>query len=187
MSNTIPFTTYTLKNASNKGVPVFLGQSLKNNNINTKDYFPHQVSACKTTYLFASVVGTRNVKITRPTTTDPYVYIETRKVEPQQCPQYKPTSLLKSGDNTGLVLRNLSSDSSITIQDNGCNFGLSTYTYDVQNACNINGFYYGSLGSPGSSNVIWKFKEVVSASPCISVIHNQDTIYIVKSTDQSCC
>jgi hypothetical protein len=186
MANSIPFTTYTVKNESSKGVNVFLGISAKANNINTTDYYPHQVSACKTTYLFASVVGTRNVKVTRPTTTDPYVYIETRKVEPQQCPQYKSTSLLKSGDNTGLVLRNLNSDPSITIEDNGCNLGLSTFTYDVQNVCSINGFYYGSIGTPGNSNVVWKFKEVVGQSSCISIMQDQGTITIVADPT-SCC
>lgn len=168
-TNTIPFATYTVKNESTRGVNIFLGVATKNNNVNTVDYYPNQVLACKTTYLFASIVGTRNVKITRPTTTDPYIYIQTRQVAPQQCPEYPATSLLQTGDNTGITLRTLKSDASITIEDNGCNYGLSTPTYDVQNVCNMNGVYYGSIGTPGKSNVVWMFKEIIGSPPCITV------------------
>lgn len=165
--NNIPFTTYVVKNESKKGANIYLGIASRDNNATTKDYFPHQVIACKTTYLFASIVGTRNVKITRPTTTDPYIYVETRVVDPKQCGM-AATSLLKSGGSGGLTVRSVSSDSSITIEDYGCNYGLNTYRYFVQNACAINGIYYKTIGVPGKTNVIWQFKSI-QAGNCVSM------------------
>lgn len=173
-TNNLLFTTYTVKNESQRGVHVYLGIATKSNNATTVDYFPHKVVACKTTYLFASIVGTRNVKITRPTTTDPYIYVQTREVVPSQC-SLPPTSLLKSGDKKQMVLRTMSSDASIKIHENGCNYGLSTFTYNVANACSINGLLYKTYGIPGHSNVVWQFKTIIGDG-CIVVSDKDGTI-----------
>lgn len=173
---TIPFTLYTVKSESSKGVNVYLGVASKpDNRGNNTEYFPHQVVACKTTYLFASIVGTRNVKVTRPTTKDPYIYIETRGVAGQQCEGLEATSLLKSGSGS-LVMRTVTSDSSIKFIDNGCNYGLTTFKYDVQNACSINGFYYRTMGVPGQTDVVWLFKGIVGDPPCINVTQENGII-----------
>lgn len=158
--NNIPFTIYTVKNESIKGVNIYLGVASLSNNVTTVDYFPHQVIACKTTYLFASIVGSRNVRVTRPTTKDPYIYVETRKVTPMKVGSYDATSFMKSGDSNEIVLRTITSDKSIKIEDYGCNYGLSTFKYEVANACNINGFLYKTIGIPGHSNVTWQFKDI---------------------------
>jgi hypothetical protein len=172
-TNNLLFTTYTVKNESTRGAHVYMGIAAKGNNATTVDYFPHKVVACKTTYLFASIVGTRNVKITRPTTTDPYIYVQTREVDAKQC-SLPPTSLLKSGDKTNMVLRTMSSDPSITIHNNGCNYGLSTFTYNAINACSINGLLYKTYGTPGQSNVVWQFKTIIGDG-CI-VVSDKDGV-----------
>ena len=182
--NNVPFTVYSVKNESSKGVNVYLGVASKNNNATTVDYFPQQVVACKTTYLFASITGTRNVKITRPTTTDPYIYVETRQVAPTSCGQIRATSFLKQGNNAGMTMRTLSSDHSIKIEDNGCNYGLSTFKYNVANVCAMNGFFYRTLGTPGRSNVVWQFKDIITSN-CISMIDKNGTITFVL--DPNCC
>lgn len=182
--NNVPFAVYSVKNESSKGVHVYLGVASKNNNATTVDYFPHQVVSCKTTYLFASIVGTRNVKITRPTTTDPYIYVETRQVVPTNCGQFRASSVLKSGDVNGMTMRTLATDGSITIEDKGCNYGLSTFKYSVQNACSINGFYYKTLGVPGKSNVVWQFKDVAVGN-CI--IKTEKDGVITLELDPNCC
>lgn len=179
--NTIPFTLYTVKNESTKGVNIYLGIASINNNVTTSDYFPHRVLACKTSYLFASIVGTRNVKITRPTTTDPYIYVETRKVTPISCGLVEATSLLKSGSQDSVVLRTLTSDSSVKIEDYGCNYGISTFKYKVANACNINGLYYRTIGSPGNSHVQWLMKNI-TAEGDISIKETKDKITFVFKT-----
>jgi hypothetical protein len=185
--NNLPFTTYTVKNESSRGVNIYLGIASKGNNLtSTIDYFPHQVVACKTTYLFASIVGTRNVKITRPTTKDPYIYVETRKVQPQQVKDLEATSFLKSGGSGSMVLRRLSSDPSIVIEDNDCNYGLSTFTYSVQNACSINGFYYKTIGTPGQTNVVWQFKEIIGDPPCVDIVQNNGVITFVNIPELCC-
>ena len=173
-TNNLLFTTYTVKNESTRGAHVYMGIATKGNNANIVDYFPHKVVACKTTYLFASIVGTRNVKITRPTTTDPYIYVQTREVVPTQC-SIPPTSLLKEGDKYHMVLRTMASDPSIKIHNNGCNYGLSTFTYTARNACSINGFLYKTYGVPGQSNVVWQFKRVIGDG-CISVTDKDGVI-----------
>lgn len=162
--NNVPFTIYTVKNESTKGVNIYLGVASLSNNVTTVDYFPHRVIACKTTYLFASIVGSRNVRITRPTTVDPYIYVETRKVIPTKVGEYDATSFMKSGDSKEIVLRTITSDKSIKIEDYGCNYGLSTFKYEVANACNINGFLYKTVGIPGHSNVTWHFKNINASS-----------------------
>jgi hypothetical protein len=129
-------------------------------------------------------VGTRNVKITRPTTTDPYIYVETRQVFPTNCGQFRATSVLKEGDNNGMVMRTLATDGSITIEDHGCNYGLSTFKYSVQNACSINGFYYRTMGTPGRSNVIWQFKDITVGN-CLNMIDKDGIITI--QLDPNCC
>lgn len=185
-TNQVPFTIYTVKNESSKGVNVYLGVASKVDRTNTVDYFPHQVVACKTTYLFASIVGTRNVKVTRPTTTDPYIYIETRQVEGKQCEGLEATSLLKSSSTSGLTLRTIASDPSIKIEDNGCNYGLTTFTYDVQNVCSINGFYYRTIGIPGRTDVVWQFKEIEGDPPCVTLVENEGRIDIVNFPELCC-
>ena len=182
----LPYTVYTVKNESSRGANIFLGIASLANNINTKDYFPNQVSACKTTYLFATVAGTRNVKITRPTTTDPYVYIQTRQVSPKQCPDNPATSLMKSGDSSGIVMRTFSSDSSVIIEDLGCNYGLNTYTYDVENVCSINGLFYRTIGTPGRSNVVWQFKDIV-AENCVAIEQNGPVMTFDGAGIGACC
>ena len=186
-NNNLPFTYYTVKNESSRGVNVFMGVSSKKNNLTSEvDYFPHHVIACKTTYLFASIVGTRNVKITRPTTTDPYIYVQTRQVEPQQVKDLEATSFLKSGNSSGMTLRRLSSDSSIVINDNDCNYGLNTFTYKVQNVCSINGLFYKTYGSAGKTNVVWQFKEIEGDPPCVDVVQNGGEIIFVNRQELCC-
>lgn len=181
--NNLPFSTYTVKNETTDKVNVYMGVASRSNNATTSDYFPHQVVACKTTYLFASLVGTRNVKITRPTTKDPYIYVETREVVPTSC--YKPTSLLQSGGPGGIMLRTITTDPTITIEEHGCNYGFSTFRYFVQNACSMNGVYYGTIGVPGQTNVIWQFKSIYPGS-CITMEDNGCRLKF--SFDQeSCC
>lgn len=176
--NNIPFTIYTVKNESSKGVNIYLGIASINNTVTTSDYFPHRLLACKTSYLFASIVGTRNVKITRPTTIDPYIYVETRKVTPESCGSIKATSLLKSGNQSSIVLRTITSDASVKIDDYGCNYGLSTFKYKVANACNINGLYYKTIGIPGKSHVQWFMKSVTGGGD-ISIINTAEKIIFV--------
>lgn len=184
----LSFSVYSIKNENGDGgVNVFLGiASKKTTTNNTIDYFPHKVVACKSTYLFASIVGTRNVRVTRPTSTDPYIYLETRKpIAIQDGPP--ETSFLKSSDSSGMTLRTISSDASIQIRDNGCNYGLTTFKYDVQNACSINGFYYQKTGIPGESDVVWQFKEVVGVQPCINVLDSNGEITISFNKEECCC
>jgi hypothetical protein len=182
----LAFSVYSVKNENSNGVNVFLGiASKKTTTNNTIDYFPHKVVSCKSTYLFASIVGTRNVKVTRPTTTDPYIYLETRKVNPVR-DGIEATSFLKSGDSSGIVLRTITSDASIQINDKGCNYGLTTLKYDVQNACSINGLFYQRSGTPGESDVVWQFKEIVGVPPFINVSDSGGTITI-SFNNEACC
>jgi len=179
--NNIPFTLYTVKNESAKGVNVYLGIASINNNVTTSDYFPHMVIACKTSYLFASIVGTRNIRITRPTTIDPYIYVETRKVTPKSCGAVEATALMKSGSSDSIVLRTITSDTSVKIEDYGCNYGLSTFKYKVANACSINGMYYQTNGIPGRSHVQWKMKDVVGGGDIKIKITPEKVIFVFKS------
>jgi hypothetical protein len=183
--NNLPFSTYVVKNEVTDNVHVYMGIASRSNNANKTDYFPHQVVACKTTYLFASLVGTRNVKITRPTTQDPYIYVQTRAVDPQTCSGYEPTSLKYSGDMGGITLRTIKTDPTITIEDHGCNYGFTTFRYYVQNACSMNGVYYGTIGVPGESNVIWQFKSIVPGS-CILMEDNGCRLKF-SFDRESCC
>jgi hypothetical protein len=185
-SNNIPFTVYSVKTESPKGVNIFLGVASQSNNATTTDYFPHQVISCKTTYLFASIVGTRNVKVTRPTTTDPYVYIETRRVAGNICEEYPATSFMSKSSERGIEMRTLSSDGSIQIKDNDCNYGLDTYKYDVKNVCSINGLFYRTIGTPGKSNVVWQFKDIEGDPPCVIITQNRGEIIFSNDTDLCC-
>lgn len=164
-SSPLPFTIYSARNAVSAPAGTYLGQASKKTNVQgSYDYFPQQTQACSSVYLFARIAGTRNTKITRPTTTNPYVYITTRNYGANQVAGYESTSTLHDYTNNIATMRTITTDGSITItEDPRHDYSLEALTYDFDNVCNINGLFYRRLGVPGKSHVMWMMKDIVGS------------------------
>ena len=172
-SNSLPFTIYNARNADVAPAGTYLGQASKKTNIQgTYDYFPKMVQNCATVFLFARISGTRNTKITKPTTTNPYIYVTTRAYYVNQVPGYESTSLLHDFTNYITTMRTITTDGSILLTENSRHdYDLKALTYDFDNVCNINGLYYRRLGVPGKSHVVWMMKDIIG-SEFISITDN---------------
>jgi hypothetical protein len=183
-SNSLPFTIYSARNAIATPAGTYLGQANKKTNAaGTFDYFPQQVQACATVFLFARIAGTRNVNITRPTTTNPYIYISTRGYFVNQVPGFESTSLLHDFTNFTATMRTITTDGSIKIKENARHdYQLSALTYDFDNVCNINGLYFRRLGVPGKSNVVWMMKDIVG-SDYITIQDNNTSLNFTFNTN----
>jgi len=164
-SNSLPFTIYNARNADTAPAGTYLGQASKKTNLKgSYDYFPNLAVPCATVFIFARIVGTRNTKITRPTTENPYVYVTTRGYDVQKVPGYEYTSILHDYTDYTATLRTLTSDGSIVIKENARHdYELEAVTYDFDNACSINGLFFRRLGVPGKSDVVWMMKDIVGS------------------------
>lgn len=161
-SNSLPFTIYNARNAITAPAGTYLGRASKRTDLETSyDYFPNLVGACSNVFVFATIVGTRNTKVTRPTVDNPYIYVSTRGYFVKKIPDHEKTSILHNYDNYTATLRTLATDGSIIIKENDRHdYQLEALTYDFDNVCNVNGLFYRRLGVPGKSDVVWMMKNI---------------------------
>jgi hypothetical protein len=164
-NNSLPFTVYNARNADTAPAGTYLGQASKKTALSgSYDYFPHLAKTCATVFIFARIVGTRNTKITRPTTDNPYIYVSTRGYFVEKIPGYESTSILHDYDSYTATLRTITTDGSIILTENKRHdYDLQALTYDFDNVCNINGLFYRRLGVPGKSDVVWMMKDIVGS------------------------
>lgn len=200
INNQFPFKIYECQNLANTEAYVYLGKAaLAGLNGATSSYFPDQVDRnCSTTFLFASIVGGRNVRVDPATEEDPYIYIDARWYSFRPCGNDSSTgwpanSILSSvssseaGDIT-VYVKSLTTDGSVVIEggndsfvwsDQGqagdpfndpsfCDLTLRTHRYDCANCCGPNGVYAGRKGIPGKSDVLFMFKSIF-AGYCITI------------------
>ena len=164
-SNSLPFTIYNARNADSSPAGTYLGQASKKTDLKgSYDYFPNLARTCATVFIFATIVGTRNTKITRPTVDNPYVYVSTRGYFVEKISGYESTSILHDYADYTATLRTLATDGSIIIKENvRHDYELEALTYDFDNVCNVNGLFYRRLGVPGKSDVVWMMKTVIGS------------------------
>jgi hypothetical protein len=183
-SNSLPFTVYNARNADVAPAGTYLGQAAKKTNLKgTYDYFPHLAGHCTTVFLFARITGTRNTKITRPTTENPYIYVSTRGYFVDKVPEYESTSILHDYNDYTATIRTITTDGSIVIKENARNdYDLEALTYDFDNVCNINGLFFRRLGVPGKSDVVWMMKDIVG-SDYISIRDDDTAVNVGFNSD----
>lgn len=176
-NNSLPFVIYSARNADNAPAGTYLGQASKKTNVpGSYDYFPNLVKNCSTVFVFARIVGTRNTKITRPTTDNPYIYVSTRGYDVEKVPGFESTSILHDYSNYTATMRTITTDGSISINENPRHdYDLKSLTYDFDNVCNINGLFFRRLGVPGKSHVVWMMKDIVG-SDFIDVADNDTSL-----------
>lgn len=183
VENQFPFKIYEAVNAGSGGANVFLGKaSIAGVNGNKESFFPELAEAnCFTTFVFASIVGGKNVRVTPATEDDPYIYVDSRFYCFEPCAD-PATSVLAdvqyggTGDVT-VFMKSLVSDGSIIIQGGDCQISLSTHKYYSQNICQNAGVYSSTVGVPGASDVTFLFKSVLGGD-CISVVDTGETLVV---------
>jgi hypothetical protein len=87
IENEFPFKIYEARNLATSEAYVYLGKaSIAGLNGANENYFSHQADAnCFTTFLFASIVGGRNVRIDAATEEDPFIYVDSRWYDFRPC------------------------------------------------------------------------------------------------------
>ena len=162
---------------------------------------------CFTTFLFASIVGGKNVRVQPATEDNPYILIDSRWYDFKPCGN-EVTSIfdhLEYDDNDDITvfLKSLTSDGSVVINvgdnfswsdqgpqgeyDGSCTITLSTHRYYCENVCEPTeggGVFHGTQGVPGASDVEFLFKSIVGGD-CIKVEDTGQTIIV--SFDVSTC
>lgn len=191
IENQYPYKIYEAANAGSADAHVFLGKaSIGGLNGSAEDFFPHLAEGnCFTTFVFASIVGGKNVRIIPATEDDPYIYIDSRWYDFAPCGN-PVTSIFHSVEyNNGDVnvfLKSVTSDGSVVIEvgdsftwsdqgpqgiwDGDCTITLSTHRYYCENECRDEGagVFYRTEGVPGASDVNFLFKSIVGGT-CINV------------------
>ena len=194
IDNQFPFKIYEAANAASTDAHVFLGKaSIAGINGQSKDFFPELAeNNCFTTFVFASIVGGKNVRITPASASDPFIYIDSRWYDFKPCGN-PITSIFHSVEyNDGdinVFLKSITSDGSIVIEvgdsfawsdqgpqgiyDGGCSITLKAHKYFCLNECANSGVYSRTVGIPGASDAHFFFKSIVGGD-CISVVDNGD-------------
>jgi hypothetical protein len=136
IENEFPFKIYEARNLATSEAYVYLGKaSIAGLNGANENYFSHQADAnCFTTFLFASIVGGRNVRIDAATEDDPYIYIDSRWYDFRPCgvesndqttwPANGILSHVDYKDNGDVVtyFKSITSDGSIVIEGGNPSF-----------------------------------------------------------------
>jgi len=156
IENEFPFKIYEARNLASTEAYVYLGKaSIAGLNGADENYFSHQAdSNCFTTFLFASIVGGRNVRIDAASEEDPYIYIDSRWYDFRPCgvetndqTAWPANSILShvdykdSGDVT-VYFKSITSDGSIVIHGGNSSFvwsdeGPQGDSLNSGNDCNI--------------------------------------------------
>lgn len=191
VDNQFPFKVYEVRNLANTEAYVYLGKATLADTSDTDGFFPHQVEEnCYSTFLFASIVGGRNVRIDPATEEDPYIYIDSRWYTFRPCgyegvEDWPANSVLSrvdvAGDgNVTAYLKSITTDGSVVIEGgnstfvwsdqgptgdqnndpNFCDIILKTHKYDCANICDKGGIYSHRKGVPGKSDVVFFFKSL---------------------------
>lgn len=76
----LPFQIYHAKNVSEQPAHIFLGKSQKRGfDGHSRDFYPIEENSCDSVFLFANIVGSKNIKIYPASQDDPFMYIDSRK------------------------------------------------------------------------------------------------------------
>lgn len=154
IENQFPFKIYEARNLASSEAYVYLGKAaIAGYNGADENYFSHQADAnCYTTFLFASIVGGKNVRIDAASEEDPYLYVDSRWYDFRPCgfetndqSAWPANSILSHIDykDTGDVtvyFKSITSDGSIVIEGGNSSFVWSDQgpQNDQFNSSNIN-------------------------------------------------
>lgn len=216
IDNQFPFKIYEARNLANTEAYVYLGKAaLAGLNGADESFFPEAVDRnCFTTFLFASIVGGRNVRVDPATENDPYVYVDSRWYNFRPCDNeaitgWAANNVLSSvkttdfGDVTA-YFKTITTDGSIVIEggndtfvwsdmgpvgnpfndESFCDIILKTHKYDCANCCGDEGVYAGRKGIPGKSDVLFMFKSIF-AGHCIDIEYDGCS-YIINYDLENC-
>lgn len=131
IENSFPFKIYEATNAASTDAHVYLGKaSVAGINGSDTDFFPQLADQnCFTTFVFASIVGGKCVRVDPATEEDPYIYVDSRWYDFRPCgvetsnpEEWPANSIISSVDyveatgDTVVFFRNLETDGSIVIE-----------------------------------------------------------------------
>lgn len=169
IDNQVPYKIYEAANAASTDAHVFLGKaSIAGINGAKVNYYPHLAEeTCYTTFVFASIVSGKNVKVEPATEDDPYIYIDSRWYDFRPCgvetadpTSWPANSIISSVDysDTGDIqvnFKNLTTDGSIVLEignsfvwsdqgpqginDGSCAIKMSTHKYYASNCPSTTG------------------------------------------------
>lgn len=189
VSNNMPFKIYEAKNAATTEAYVYLGKtSIASVNGATTNYFAAQNENCYTTFLFASLIAGKNIRIDPATEKDPFIYLDSRFYDFRPCGAtssdpftWPKNSILSSVEHNGgditVYLKNITTDGTINVQSEDCKIKLSVNKYRAANICDTNGVLRKTEGVPGASDVVFYFKSIVAGN-CITVNDTGDSLVI---------
>ena len=206
IENQFPYKIYEAANAGSADAHVFLGKaSVAGLNGASEDFFPELAEDnCYTTFLFASIVGGKNVRIQPATAGNPYILVDSRWYDFKPCSN-PATSIFHSveyGSNgdINVFLKSVTTDGSVVIEvgdnftwsdsgpqgeyDGGCTITLSTHKYFCENECGGGGggVFHGTVGVPGASDVTFLFKSIIGGT-CIDVEDTGTTLVVNFNPD----
>lgn len=136
IENQFPFKVYEVRNLATTEAYVYLGKAaIAGLNGAEENYFSHQAEEnCFSTFLFASLVGGRNIRIDAATEEDPFIYIDSRWYDFRPCgnesndpttwPANNILSTVQYKDTGDVVVyfKGITSDGSIVIKGGNSSF-----------------------------------------------------------------
>lgn len=169
-----PYKLYEATNAASTGAVVFLGKSSKediSNGILRPDLADKN---CFTTFVFATIIAGKNVKISPATESDPYIFIDNKWFDFRPCggiqvpSQWPKNSLLSKvnydtdNDNIEVTFKSIVSDGTVEINTSECEIEVECLKYYCGTLGSGLPFYSETVGVNGTENTIFAFKSLLA-------------------------